>query len=175
MLSAHVADIRCAAHRRASVHQQQNRLLQRLHGVAAHVIRRLQAVQHAAARLITGVRLYDHITPTLRDTLHWLPVTQRIEYKIALMSFNCIRGTCPAYLSVVGRTHLRSADRGDLVEPRTRGKRYGPRSFRSSAPAAWNNLPAHLRTSSISREQFTCGLKTFLFERAYSSEAPSRT
>jgi hypothetical protein len=76
--------------------------------------------------------------------------------------------------SVVGRAHLRSAYRADLVEPWTRGKRYGPRSFRSSAPAAWNNLPAHLQTNTISREQFARGLKTFLFELAYSSEAASR-
>jgi hypothetical protein len=153
-----------------------------LHGVAADTIRHLQAVLHAAARLITGARLYDHITPTLRDTLHWLPVTQRIEYKIALMSFNCVHGTCPAYFqgvcrpvaTVAGRAHLRSADRGDMVQPRTTGKRFGPRSFRSSAPAAWNNLPTHLRSNDISREQFARGLKTFLFGRAYPSEAPSR-
>ena len=31
---------------------------------------------HATARLITGVRWNDHIMPTLRDTLHWLPVSK---------------------------------------------------------------------------------------------------
>ena len=154
-----------------------------LYGVAAHIIRRLQAVLHAAARLITGVRRCDHITPTLRDTLHWLPVTQRIEYKIALMAFDCVRGTGPAYFAdtcrpvstIIGRSNLRSADRGDLVAPRTMGKRYGPRSFRSSAPTVWNHLPAYLHSSDLNRGQFTRGLKTCLFGRAYSSEAPSRT
>ena len=68
-----------------------------LYGVAAHVIRRLQSVLHAAARLMTGTRLRDHITLTLRDTLHWLPVAQRVEYKIAVMVIDCVRGTCPAY------------------------------------------------------------------------------
>jgi len=57
-----------------------------LYGATDAVIRRLQAVLHAAARLITGVRRNDHITPTLRDTLHWLPVSQRIMFKIALMT-----------------------------------------------------------------------------------------
>jgi len=51
-----------------------------LYGATDAVIRRLQAVLHAAARLITGVRRNDHITPTLRDTLHWLPVSQRIAF-----------------------------------------------------------------------------------------------
>jgi hypothetical protein len=140
-------------------------------------------VLHAAARLITGVRRYDHITPALRDTLHWLPVIQRIEYKVALMTFDCVRGTCPAYFrgickpvsTVTGRSNLRSADRGDLVEPRTTGKRYGPRSFRSCAPTIWNRLPEHLHSRDISRGQFKRGLKTCLFGRAYSPEAPSRT
>ena len=53
-------------------------------------VRRLQTVLHAAARLISGVRLYDHITPTLRDTLHWLPVAERINYKIVMMAFSSV-------------------------------------------------------------------------------------
>jgi hypothetical protein len=146
-----------------------------LYGVAAHIIRRLQAVQHAAARLITGVRFNEHITPTLRDTLHWLPVLERIKYKIALKTFDCLNGRCPSYFNdicipvatQVGRANLRSADKGDLLVPRTKGKRYGPRSFRTSAPTTWNSLPVHLRNPDISREQFRKGLKTFLFACAY--------
>ena len=57
-----------------------------LYGATDAVNRRLQAVLHAAARLITGVWRNDHITPTLRDTFHWLPVSQRITFKIALMT-----------------------------------------------------------------------------------------
>jgi len=64
---------------------------------------------------------------------------------------------------------------GELVEPRMRGKRYGPRSFRVAAPFVWNNLPRHLRNDDISRKQFARDLKTFLFAPAYSSEAPLRT
>ena len=54
-------------------------------GAAAGVVRRLQMVLHAAARLITGARRMEHITPILRDTLHWLPVWQRIKYKIIII------------------------------------------------------------------------------------------
>ena len=56
---------------------------------------------------------------------------------------------------------LRSANYGELVEPRTRGKRYGPRSFRVAASFVCNNLLRHLRNDDISREQFPCDLKTF--------------
>jgi len=47
-------------------------------------MRRLQAVQNAAARLITGTRGLDHIIPILRH-LHWLPVRQCIEFKLAML------------------------------------------------------------------------------------------
>ena len=74
----------------------------------------------------------QHITPTLRDTSHWLPVVQRIHYKVAVTTFNCIRGTLSAYFrdicyplaSVDARARLHSADHGDLVEPRTNTKPY---------------------------------------------------
>jgi len=49
------------------------------------------------------------------------------------------------------------------------------KSFRVAAPFVWNNLPRHLRNDDISREQFGRDLKTFLFARTYSSEAPLRT
>jgi len=126
---------------------------------------------------------HTNITPVLRDTLHWLPVTQCIDYKIALMTYSCVHGTSPAYFngicrpvaSVEGCAMLRSANYGELIEHQMRGKRYGPRSFRVAAPFVWNYLPRHLRNDDISREQFTRDLKTFLFARAYSSEAPLRT
>ena len=53
-----------------------------LYQVAAVHLRPLQSVLTAAARLIVRKHKYDHITPTLRDDLHWLPVHRRIEYKL---------------------------------------------------------------------------------------------
>jgi len=38
----------------------------------------LQSVQTGTARLITGTRRRDHITPVLRE-LHWLPIRERIR------------------------------------------------------------------------------------------------
>jgi len=43
---------------------------------------RVQSVQNAAARLVTGTRRCDHTTPVLRQ-LHWLPVRQRVDFKVA--------------------------------------------------------------------------------------------
>ena len=39
----------------------------------------------------------QHITPILRD-LHWLPVKERILYKIGILTFQCVKKTGPAYL-----------------------------------------------------------------------------
>ena len=36
------------------------------------------AILHTAARLVTCVRRNEHIMPTLRDVLYWLPVKHRI-------------------------------------------------------------------------------------------------
>ena len=58
---------------------------------------RLQAVQNASARLITGSRRRDHITPILRQ-LHWLPVRQRIEFKLAMLVFLVLWNSLPVGL-----------------------------------------------------------------------------
>ena len=42
-------------------------------GISDILLQRLQAVQNAAARLVTGTRRCDHITPVLQQ-LHWLPI-----------------------------------------------------------------------------------------------------
>jgi hypothetical protein len=148
-----------------------------LFGATSHVTRKLQAVLNAAARLITGVRRSDHITPVLRDDLHWLPVEQRAMYKIALLVYKCLHGTAPTYLAehcitltTLDRHHqLRSTTSGDLQQARTRTHRFGPRSFRSSGPAVWNSLPPAIKDFSTNLNNFKALLKHHLFLAAYST------
>ena len=78
-------------------------------------------------------------------------------------------------VSIPVRSRLRSADNDDMIVPRTRTARYGPRSFCVVAPQIWNMLPPHLKNINVSREQFKSSLKTWLFVQAYSQEAPLRT
>jgi len=47
-------------------------------------LRKLRSVQNATARLITGTRRRDHITPVLRE-LHWLPIRERVKFKLACL------------------------------------------------------------------------------------------
>ena len=65
--------------------------------VPKNVIKKLQSVQNAAARLITRFRKCDHITPVLFD-LHWLPVCERIKFKILLLTFKALHQQSPTYI-----------------------------------------------------------------------------
>src|SRR6218665_525624 len=58
----------------------------------------LQSVLNAAARLLCNRRKYDHVTPILRDVLHWLPVPLRVEFKICLLVYKSLHGAAPGYL-----------------------------------------------------------------------------
>ena len=57
----------------------------------------MQKVQNNAARVVSGSKKYDHITPVLKD-LHWLPIRKRIDFKILLLTFKCMQGCAPLYL-----------------------------------------------------------------------------
>ena len=143
---------------------------------SAHLLDRLQSVLRAAARLILNVGKYDHITSAIRHELYWLPVPQRLQFKLCVLVRGCLKGVAPSYLDSLikpasgerfGRT-LRSTSRGDLMEPRFRTVRYGRRGFSVCAPRIWNDLPMHVRDLSISNYQFRILLKTFFFEQSLS-------
>ena len=66
-----------------------------LYGVSdnLNLIRRVQSVQNtASARLLTGARRRDHISPVLRQ-LYWLPVQRRVDYKLACFVFSSLLAT----------------------------------------------------------------------------------
>lgn len=139
-----------------------------LYGIADDLLRRLQSVQNAAARLVAGSRRSDHITPVLRR-LYWLPVRRRIKFKLALLTHKSLNGSTPRYLSDdrqlvsdVGRRRLRSSDISTCVVPRTHTG-FGDRAFQVAGPRLWNRLPASLRQSDTTVGQFKKLLKTHLF------------
>ncbi len=67
-------------------------------GLPKSLLARLQMVQNAAARLLTGAKKHEHITPILAS-LHWLPVSFRIQLKILLIVFKALNGQAPSYIS----------------------------------------------------------------------------
>ena len=122
-----------------------------------------------AARLVTSTGRREHITPVLRQ-LHWLPVRQRVEFKLALLIHKSLLGQLPPYLADdcqqlitdSGRRTLRSSDTATFVVPPTYST-FGDRSFAVAGARIWNSLPSSLRSADLSTERFKRGLKTFLF------------
>ncbi|XP_037548511.1 uncharacterized protein LOC119425058 [Nematolebias whitei] len=138
-------------------------------GLSQSLLTRLQLVQNAAARLLTGTKKREHITPVL-ESLHWLPVRFRINFKVLLFVFKCLHGLAPQYLSDLLQLYtpsrsLRSADQLLLVVPRSNRRLRGDRAFSVAAPKLWNELPLHVRQAG-SLPVFKSSLKTHLFSLA---------
>ena len=62
-----------------------------LYGLPNNQIHRLSRLQHIAARIITKTKPREHITPVLKK-LHWLPVPQRITFKILTYAYRSQTG-----------------------------------------------------------------------------------
>ena len=60
---------------------------------------RVQSILKIAACLIYGRAKYDHVTPILRDKLHWLRVPERIQYMCCLLVYKSLHGLAPSYIS----------------------------------------------------------------------------
>ena len=57
---------------------------------------KFQRVQNAAARILSKTSKFTHITPVLKQ-LHWLPVVERIKFKILLLTWTIVHGFAPHY------------------------------------------------------------------------------
>ena len=103
--------------------------------------------------IISWVRHRDYIRPTLLR-LHWLPVRQRVLFKIAVLVYQCLNGLAPSYLaddcqlvSDVRPRQLRSSTRSCAVRRTRTRTTYGDRCFAVAGPWVWNSLPTELRQS----------------------------
>jgi hypothetical protein len=103
--------------------------------------------------------------------LHWLPVKQRIKYKIILFVYKAINGIAPAYINdlispYVPYRSLRSSSKRLLSVPKFKLQTYGARAFSICGPVLWNALPQDV-IQCASLDSFKSKLKTFLFNEAY--------
>ena len=103
-------------------------------GINRGLLKRLQNVQPTAARLITRKRKYDPISDDLIE-LHWLPVEQRIDFKILVLTYKAIHHQSPYYNSSMlqlwtDSRHLCSTSFApQLVQPRTHHITFADRAF----------------------------------------------
>ena len=85
--------------------------------------KRLQSLIKLAARVLSSRSRFDHITDFARDYLHWLPIRQRVEFKICSMVFKAQLDLSPIYIMelmkstsmIPKRQDLKSASRCDLI------------------------------------------------------------
>uniref|UniRef100_A0A8D0BC31 Reverse transcriptase domain-containing protein n=1 Tax=Salvator merianae TaxID=96440 RepID=A0A8D0BC31_SALMN len=123
-------------------------------GLPLKSVRRLQVVQNAAARAISGLPRYASVSPTLRE-LHWLPVSLRTQFKVLVVTYKALHGLGPGYLRDrllphVSQRPVRSHRVGLLQVPSANQCRLaGPRgrAFSVAAPTLWNQLPLEIRTA----------------------------
>ena len=142
-----------------------------LYGLPSCELQKLQKIQNAAARILTGEGKRCHITPVLKK-LHWLPIASRIQFKILMLTFKCLQDLAPRYLQELLKSRktsccTRSACDDLLLEVgKTRLASAGDRAFVNVAPFLWNRLPYSIRACTTVAA-FKSRLKTHLFEQYF--------
>ena len=140
-----------------------------LTGISDKNLDKLQRVQNRAARIVCNVGRRQSSSRDLLVKLHWLPVRQRISYKLATLCFKAHKLHQPSYLSAAVQLHqpqrtLRSATKELSIIPPCKTV-LGSRRFSVAAPTIWNSLPVTLRSVDNFKTLKT-GLKTHLFRRS---------
>ena len=115
-------------------------------GLPAYLVHRLQSVQNAVVWLVFRLRRSDHIRDAL-VSLHWLRVTDRIIFKIAVQTYRALHGDAPQYLwqftsiaDIPSRQRLRSSSSDDLLIPAVRLPTIGRRAFLVAGARRWNDV-----------------------------------
>jgi len=115
-------------------------------GISSYNIHRLQRVQNCLARVLKPTDSAT-MSRSLLASLHWLPIRQRVTFKLAGLVYRRLHETSPTYLSSVLHAYtptrsLRSSSAHFLVEPRLRTT-LASRDFWSAGPRIWNCTKSH--------------------------------
>ncbi len=143
-----------------------------LFGLSEQDISKLQRVQNTAARLALRLSRHERITPALEE-LHWLPIQQRVSYKLLLLTYKVLHGMAPEFISDLVQVYaptrvLRSSSESRLKVPRSSTKFYGDRAYSCAAANLWNNIPNNIRQAPT-LSMFKSHLKTHLFKQHFNS------
>ena len=137
-----------------------------LYGTSVRNVRKLQRIQNSLARVVSGVKKREHIRPVLKD-LHWLPVAQSIDYKVALLTHKILSTGQPTYLHSLIKEYkptrpLRSEGQRFLARLSELRSALAGRSFTRALESMWNTLPDSIRKIETT-VCFKKKLKTYLF------------
>ena len=135
------------------------------YGVSPYLMNQLQIIQNRACRVIKGLKKKDSVDEHLQS-LHWLKIEQRIQFKLLLLTYKSLNGAAPEYLSELLQYNHLSGSRTPSLKTSRRNTVPAMRSFESAAPLLWNALPDELRQIS-NIITFKKKLKTHLFKQSY--------
>ena len=115
-------------------------------------LHKLQLVQNFAARVVLGLKKFDHISQG-RRSLKWLDVTEKVLFNDLVLVFRCVNGSAPDYLgkyfiklseSAVHDKSTRGCN--SFVVPRCRLS-MGQRAFYFQVPREWNGLADNIKNT----------------------------
>lgn len=102
-------------------------------------------------------------------SLHWLHIPQRIQFKVAMLTYNVLHDCAPSYLGpfvrvadLPSRRALRSANTDRLIRPQYNRSTIGDPAFpvagphRSEIVCHRRSHQRHLSTTSVSVWRLTC-------------------
>ena len=132
-------------------------------------IRKLHGVQNFAARIVSGTRKFDHVSPALKDP-RWIPVKSHLYLRDAILAFKSMTGQVPSCLS------SNFISRGNISGRKTRSSsqlniplfktKSGQRSFYYRTVTLWNALKPHFKLSE-SLTIFKRKMKSFLLNQFF--------
>ena len=146
-------------------------------GLPKKSLLKLQRIQNWAAKVVLHRDKYSSSTEAL-TILHWLPIKERIDYKVLCLIYKSINGMAPEYLSSLIKIktfarQTRASKQGIILEiPKYKKARFAARSFSVYGPQIWNSLPPHIHLAAT-YSVFKKRVKTELFNRAFKSDSNS--
>ena len=138
--------------------------------ISEGLINRLQSVQNAAARLVTGTRRSDHITPVLSQLYIGYRYARASTSSLATLVHRSLSGISPSYLANDRRLFADVRERRLYVRSTTCRTcivscdvdTFDDRGFAAAGPGLWNWLPSQAKEADLSFNTLRRSLKTFL-------------
>ena len=92
-----------------------------------------------------------------RHQLHWLPVEERIKFKLLTLVYKCLNDQVPIHLQKLleyqeAEKETMSSGRRLLKIPKSKHKTFLNRPFTISGPKLWSKLPAAIKNATTLKE-----------------------
>ena len=125
-------------------------------GLPSKAIIPLQSIQNQSAKLILNKRKYDSSKDCLKF-LHWLPVKQRIEFKVLCLVFKSLNKQAPSYFSenfkiCQSNYAIRSLKNNTILKEPKCKTNFGNRAFTIAGAKLWNTLPEIIKSETVYKD-----------------------